>query len=148
MADTNKLDRKTRRLIRRGRHRFIKNLFIWLLGVIFIPTVLVATMMFIPLSMFVGSDGKVVSQDIAKDSLFNATLKIAGGLNNYGVSDFPVIETTLNDLMKTKIIDNTTVGDLVEIDNEKLNAIKFNGSMRTGRCSDAATSTATERTPC
>ena len=127
MSNINTADRKTRRLIRRGRHRFIKNLFIWFLGVIFIPTVLVATMAFVPLSLFVGNDGQVVSKEIAQDSLLQASVKIAGGLSSYGVSDFPVIVNSLDDLLKTKVSDDVKVGDLISIDKDALNAIKFNG---------------------
>ncbi|MBQ9485974.1 MAG: hypothetical protein IJU83_03960, partial [Clostridia bacterium] len=123
-----RLARRAKRNARIARGRFWKNLFIWLLGVLFVPTVLVAVSFLVPLSTIVGSDGQYISEDLSKKSLFEVTKTVATNYGEFGFADFPVIAKTLSDLESTDIGDGKTLGDIVKFDTDKLNAIKFGSS--------------------
>lgn len=114
-------ERKQKRALRSYRGRFIKNLLIWLLGVVFGFTSLFAgigvAVGVVPIGNYLGKDSEeLVSKDIAKQSLLQALLHIS----EYGIKDVPVLE----DLVK-KIIDDTAAHDYVEVDYEKLESLNF-----------------------
>ena len=129
MAKYSREERKTRRLLRRGRFRFIKNLFIWLLGVLCIPTILVVTTVFIPVGMFAGNDGSNVSTELSNQSLFKVSMTVMSNPSAYGFSDFPIVTKELDSLLDTQIIDGIKVGDLINVDKDKLNQVKFGSDM-------------------
>ena len=118
-------DKTARRNARIARCRFLKNFFIWLLGVLFIPTVIVVTTMFIPLKMFTGSDGSVVSEELSEKSLFNVATTVMSSPENYGVKDFPVILTEIDNLMDIKVFNDTKISDLISVDKDKLKEVTF-----------------------
>lgn len=92
-------DRRARRNARIARGRFFKNLFIWILGVLFIPTVIVVATVVIPLKTLTGSDGRYVSAELAEQSLFNVAMTVVKNPQEYGVEDFPVILDEIDNLM-------------------------------------------------
>lgn len=118
-------DKKARRNARIAHCRFLKNLFIWFLGVIFIPVVIVVTTMFVPLKMFTGSDGSVVSEELSEKSLFNVATTVMSSPENYGVKDFPIILTEIDNLMDIKVFNDTKISDLISVDKDKLKEVTF-----------------------
>ncbi len=118
-------DRRARRNARIARGRFFKNLFIWILGVLFIPTVIVVATVVIPLKTFTGSDGRYVSAELAEQSLFNVTMTVMKNPGAYGVEDFPVILDEIDNLMDITVFEETKIKDLISLDKEKLRTVKF-----------------------
>nr|MBO4518184.1 hypothetical protein [Clostridia bacterium] len=123
---------RDRRMARRAKHnariarcRFFKNLFIWFLGVIFLPVAIAATAFVVPISVITGNSGEYVSEDLSNKSLFEAIKYAAGNYGELGFADFPIIGKTLKDLEDTDIGDGKTVGDIINIHVDDLNAIKF-----------------------
>ena len=121
-----RIERRNRRNARIARGRFFKNLFIWILGVLFLPIVLVAATFVVPIGTFTGNNGEVVSRELEKKSVFEIVKFVAGNTSEIGFSDFPVIAKSFDDLQNTSIGDGKTVSDIISIDTEKLNTIRFN----------------------
>ncbi|MBO4251228.1 MAG: hypothetical protein J5911_01030, partial [Clostridia bacterium] len=122
-----RIERRNRRNARIARGRFFKNLFIWLLGVIFLPIAMVAAMFVVPIGAITGKN-EVVSEELSKKSVFEVVKFAAGNYEELGFSDFPIIAKSLDDLADQKIIDDKKFKDVVVIDTEKLNTIKFGDS--------------------
>ena len=97
-------EHKNRRNARVARGRFIKNLFIWLLGVIFIPVVLVVASFVIPLKTITGEDGTYLSPELSNQSLFEVIKNVSTNIGEYGFSDFPIVGKALTDLQNTEIM--------------------------------------------
>ena len=123
---------RERRMARRAKHnariarcRLLKNIFIWFLGVIFLPIALVGVSFVVPISVITGNNGEYVSEDLSNKSLFEAVKFVAGNYSELGFSDFPIIGQKLAELENTDIGDGKTLGNVVDIDTDKLNAIKF-----------------------
>ena len=128
---------RERRLQRRAKHnariargRLLKNLFIWFLGVIFLPVAIVGASFVVPISVITGNDGEIVSEEFSKRSVFEAVRYATSNSGELGFADLPIVAKTLNDLQSTVIGENEggeeiTLGDLVKIDTDKLNTIKF-----------------------
>lgn len=123
--ENRKRERKNRRNARVARGRFIKNLFIWLLGVLFIPSALVLGTIIVPLKTITGNDGAYVSTELSNKSLFEVVKTVATDSGAYGFSDFPIIAQKLGELKNTEIFDGKTLGDIVNIDTDRLNTLKF-----------------------
>ena len=133
-----RLARRIKRNARIARGRRFKNFIWWLLGVLFLPTVIAATAFIVPLSVITGNDGSIVSQDLSKKSLVDIVRFVAGNSGELGFADFPIVVNSLSDLQKTQIGEKDdgegnktpiTVGDLIYIDTDKLNTIKFGGDV-------------------
>lgn len=133
-----RLARRARRNARIAYGRWFKNLIIWLLGVLFLPAVIAIASFIVPIGVITGNDGKIVSQDLSKKSLFNIVKFVAGNSGELGFSDFPIVVNSLSDLQKTQIGERDdgeggktpiTVGDIIYIDTDKLNTIKFSGDV-------------------
>ena len=97
---------KEKKLKNRGRMRFLKNFFIWLLGVIFgaLPLIAAAVLVFvIPINTILSVAGvgdkskEYVSDEIAAQTIFSA----AKGIPNYTVGDIPVLDKAMNELVST-----------------------------------------------
>ena len=128
---------RERRLQRRAKHnariargRLLKNLFIWFLGVIFLPVAIVGASFVVPISVITGNDGEIVSEEFSKRSVFEAVRYATSNSGELGFADLPIVAKTLNDLQSTVIGENEggeeiTLGDFVKIDTDKLNTIKF-----------------------
>lgn len=132
-----RLARRAKRNARIARGRHLKNLFIWFLGVLCLPTVIAVASFVVPISIVTGKDGKIVSEELSNKSLFEAVKFVAGNSGELGFADFPIVANAFSDLQKTQIgerDDGTggtkpiTVGDLIYIDTDKLNTIKFGSS--------------------
>lgn len=132
-----RLARRAKRNARIARGRHLKNLFIWFLGVLCLPTVIAVASFIVPISVVTGKDGKIVSEELSNKSLFEAVKFVAGNSGELGFADFPIVANAFSDLQKTQIgerDDGTggtkpiTVGDLIYIDTDKLNTIKFGSS--------------------
>ncbi len=125
-----KEEKKLRHNARVARCRFLKNLFIWILGVLFIPTVIVVSTMVIPLKFFTGSDGKIVSQEFSDQSLFKVITTVSKDPSAYGIKDFPVIVDEVDDLL------GNVAGNLITVDRDKLLEVKFGSEMgeQIGKC--------------
>lgn len=118
--------RKVKKALKSYRLRFLKNFFIWFMGVICLPIVLVLTMFVglkvVPIGKITqGSESQYVSEDIAKLSIIDAFMHI----NDYELDDFPIIEKTVNDLLATQVMEGKTVNDLVKIKWDKLEGVKL-----------------------
>lgn len=133
-----RLARRAKRNARIARGRHLKNFFIWFLGVLFLPTVIAAASFVIPISIITGKDGKYVSEELSNKSLFGIVKFVAGNSGDLGFADFPIVANALSDLQKTQIgerddgEDNKTpitIGDIIYIDTDKLNTIKFSGDV-------------------
>ncbi len=120
-----RMARRAKRNARIARFRLLKNVFIWLLGVIFLPIAIVGVSFVVPISIITGSDGEYVSEDLSNKSLFEAVKFVAGNYSELGFSDFPIIGQKLADLENTDIGDGKTLGDVINIKVDDLNAIKF-----------------------
>ena len=147
-----RLARRNKRNARIARGRHLKNLFIWFLGVLFLPTVIAAASFVVPISIITGKDGKIVSEDLSKKSLFDAVRFIAGNSGELGFADFPIVANAFSDLQKTQIGERDdgeggktpiTVGDIVYIDTDKLNTIKFGSGNLAGDVSSCVEVVAT-----
>ena len=140
-ANEKKQMRKNKRNARIARGRFIKNLFIWLLGVLFLPTILVLSLVVIPIGTFTGNDKEnpIVSEEIASMAILPALLKIG----EFGVSDLPFLEDLLKGLEETQVSESGTIGDLIEIDYGKLNTLKFGSETFSSDLTSCITVTAT-----
>ena len=120
-----RLARRAKRNARIARGRLFKNIIIWLLGVIFLPIAIVGASFIVPISVITGNNGEYVSEDLSKRSVFEAVKLISGDYGNYGFADFPIIAKSLKDLEDTDIGDGKTLGGIIRIDADNLNAIKF-----------------------
>ena len=140
-ANEKKQMRKNKRNARIARGRFIKNLFIWLLGVLFLPMILVLSLVVIPIGTFTGNDKEnpIVSEEIASMAILPALLKIG----EFGVSDLPFLEDLLKGLEETQVSESGTIGDLIEIDYGKLNTLKFGSETFSSDLTSCITVTAT-----
>lgn len=121
-----RLERRIKRNARIARGRFFKNLFIWFLGILFVPFALAVAAFVVPVGTFTGNSGEVVSEDLGKRSVFELIKFVSGNPGDIGFSDFPIIAKSFDDLTNTDIGDGKKIGDIVSIDTEKLNTIKFN----------------------
>lgn len=127
-----RLERRHRRNARIARFRTLKNFFIWILGVIFLPVIIVATSFVVPIGTFTGNNGEIVSHDLEKKSIFETVRYVASNSDELGFSDFPIIASSLDELMNNSIGEGKTVGDLIYIDTDKLNTIKLGSSDLSG----------------
>lgn len=113
--------KKVKRAFRIARFRFIKNFLLWFSGVLS-SVAIVAGAIFVgvkvvPVSTYFGKDVEnYVSTNVASKSLLDAVLSIS----EYSFSDLPIIEKTLDDLIKSTGIDG-----YITIDYDKLNQVKF-----------------------
>lgn len=131
-----RLARRAKRNARIARGRHLKNLFIWFLGVLCLPTVIAVASFVVPISVVTGKDGKIVSEELSNKSLFEAVKFVAGNSGELGFADFPIVANAFSDLQKTQIGEKgdgenktpITVGDIIYIDTDKLNTIKFGSS--------------------
>ncbi len=126
-------EKKVKRALKIARFRGLKNFLFWFAGVlssfaILLGSVFVAVKV-IPISTYVGGKNNYadyVSDNVAYKSVLDAILEI----QNFKVSDFPIVETTLKDLLNdTKIDGNTSLSDVIKVDYDKLNAITFKGDI-------------------
>ncbi|MBQ9485720.1 MAG: hypothetical protein IJU83_02660, partial [Clostridia bacterium] len=108
-----RLERRHRRNARIARFRTLKNFFIWILGVIFLPVIIVATSFVVPIGTFTGNNGEIVSHDLEKKSIFETVRYVASNSDELGFSDFPIIASSLDELMNNSIGEGKTVGDLI-----------------------------------
>lgn len=125
-----RLARRAKRNARIARGRLFKNIVIWLFGVLFLPLALVGVSFVVPISVITGSNGEYVSEDLSKRSVFEVTKYVATNSGELGFSDLPIIAKTFTDLQDTEIGEKEggekiTVGDLIFIDTDQLNTIKF-----------------------
>lgn len=115
-----KLEKRTKKALRSYRCRPLKNFLWWftgiICGVIFFISGLVAGVMLIPVNTFTGGNNEgVVSDELADSTILDIVLN----LNNYGVSDLPILVEAL------KGITDGELGKYVDVDYDKLNEIKF-----------------------
>lgn len=129
-----RLQRRIRRNARIARGRHFKNFLIWLSGFLFLPLAIAGASFIVPISVITGNNGDIVSTELSRRSMFEAVRYVAGNINEFGFADFPIIGKSLSDLQKTQIGEKDdgeggktpiTLGDLVYIDVDKLNTIKF-----------------------
>lgn len=120
-----RLERRNKRNARIARGRFFKNLFIWVLGILFVPFALVVASFVVPIGTLTGQN-EVVSEELGKRSVFELVKFVSGNTGDIGFSDFPIIAKSFDDLETTDIGDGKKIGDIITIDTEKLNTIKFN----------------------
>ena len=130
--------RRIKRNARIARCRWLKNLIIWLMGVLFLPIAIAGAAFIIPISVITGNDGSIVSKDLSKRSVYEVARYVMMNSSELGFSDLPVITNALSDLQKTQIGEREdeegnklpiTVGDIVYINTDKLNTIKFSGDI-------------------
>lgn len=128
-----RLARRAKRNARIARGRLFKNIVIWLLGFVALPIVIAAAAFVVPIGVITGNNGEYVSEDLSKRSVVEVVKFVAGNPGDLGFSDLPIIARELSDLQDMQIgekgdEDNKTpikVGDLIHIDTDKLNTIKF-----------------------
>ena len=114
-------EKKIKKALRCYRGRFLKNLFIWLVGMITCVALLAGGVFvgvkLVPIKTFTGSHTEeYVSEDVGNLSVFDAIM----GIKSYGVSDFPIIEKTLSEMLTS-----SGAGNYISIDFDKLRTVKF-----------------------
>ncbi len=122
-----KREKRIKKALRSYRGRFFKNLLIWIVGVITIPSLILGGVLIggfvLPISTYTGgTQNEFVSEEISKKTLFSALSSI----DQYGVSDFPVITTLVDSL-----VEELGLSEYVEIDTEKMKGLKFNADFVT-----------------
>ncbi len=122
-----KSEKRQKRMLRRCRLRFLKNLLIWFTGVITCLILIVSSLFvglkYVPLGKYLGGNSDdYVSEDVSSKSIIDAFLKV----NTYDMSDFPVVVDKLDELIKTAKLDK-----YVEVDLEKMKTLKFNNTFTT-----------------
>ncbi len=124
-----RLQRRIRRNARIARGRHLKNFLIWFSGVLFLPIVIVIASFLVPISVITGGNGDIVSTELSRRSMFEAVRYVTGHAGELGFADFPIIGKKLSELQAAKVGEreggDITFGDLVYINTDKLNTIKF-----------------------
>ena len=126
MADLT--DRQTQKYIRRGRGRPWKNFLWWLFG-FFTPIVVFAAALSIavfavPVSTYTGGNNNYFIPEIANGTIFNFIQNYA----KYTVADMPIVEQLLR-----QYVDQGEIGKYIEINYDKVNTIKLDGSSFVGK---------------
>ena len=115
-----KLTKQQQKAIRSYKHRFLKNLLIWFVGVIScIPLLcgaIFGALYFIPLSTFMGNDSDLVSDRVADKTILSIVLNI----DEYSMADLPVIGKTLEDAIEKNGLDK-----FITVDMDKINQLQF-----------------------
>ncbi len=131
MARLNKEQRKERRKQRRikkalrsYRFRTLKNFLIWLIGLISSGIITVGVIALclavIPISTFTGGEkNEYVSEKVANNTLLNVIMNI----QDYDMSDIPIVADSLEKMIKDAGID-----EYVEIDTAKMKTLKFDAN--------------------
>ena len=123
----NQSEKDVKRAFRIARLRLLKNLLIWMSGVLTSVFLLVAVVFIggkvIPISTYVGDENvdQYFSKEIASKSVFDAI----NSIDQFGVSDLPILEKALRDLEATPIGETGTLADIIQIDYQKLKTLKF-----------------------
>ena len=146
-----RLERRHRRNARIARCRTLKNFFIWILGVFFLPIAIAASMFVIPVGIINNSSGEPIVggkvytgsesdyaahqdetdanyyKDLEKFSILELARYMAGdGMKYTTVSNFPVLIELIESLQDQTIINDKKFSDVVEIDMEKLKSVPIN----------------------
>ena len=116
-----KLTKQQQKAIRSYKHRFLKNLLIWFVGVIScIPLLcgaIFGALYFIPLSTFTGGKHTgLVSDKVADKTILSIVLNI----DEYSMADLPVIGKTLEDAIEKNGLDK-----YITVDMDKINDLQF-----------------------
>ena len=129
-----RLARRAKRNARIAYARTLKNLIIWFMGFIALPIVIAVAALVVPVSVITGNDGSIVSEDLSKRSVLEIVKFVAGNPGDLGFSDLPIVARELSNLQDMQIgekddgeggVAPIKVGDLIHIDTDKLNTIKF-----------------------
>ena len=127
-AKEKKQARKNKKNARIARCRFLKNLLIWFIGVLFLPSIIAVAVFLVPISTYMNLTGQDTSEsvnaELTNKSLFGALTSIG----DYTISDLPFIISLVESIEDTEISEGSTLGDLVEIDYAKLKTLKFGSS--------------------
>lgn len=127
-AKEKKQARKNKKNARIARCRFLKNLLIWFIGVLFLPSIIAVAVFLVPISTYMNLTGQdtfeSVNAELTNKSLFGALTSIG----DYTISDLPFIISLVESIEDTEISEGSTLGDLVEIDYAKLKTLKFGSS--------------------
>ena len=146
-----RLERRHKRNARIARCRTLKNFFIWLLGVLFLPIALAASMFIVPVGLINSTAGKTIIggqvyvgseedyedhkdasdeanadyyKDISKFSIVELFRYFSGnGLNYTKFENFPVVIDLLNDLEEKEVMEGTAFKDIVKIDIETFKTV-------------------------
>lgn len=120
MSETNKRTGKDRKNARVARNRFLKNIIIWLFGVLFIPSVLAVALVLIPINTYVKlatNEETVINHEIGEKAVIPALLSIG----DYTLGDINVVTDAF-----VGAIQESELGGILKVDKEKLNAIYIN----------------------
>lgn len=128
-----RLQRRIKRNARIARGRHFKNFLIWFSGVLFLPIMIAIASFLVPISVITGNNGDYVSTELSRRSMFEAVRYVSGNSGELGFADFPILGKKLSELQSAKVGEkegggDITFGDLVSIDVDKLNTIKFGSS--------------------
>ena len=124
IARERRMKRRHRRNARLARFRWFKYAIFWVLGVLFMPIVIVVTSVFIPVGLFTGNNEEVVSGDLNKKSLFEVARTVATDYGAFGFSDFPIILNSLDQL-----IEQTGLDQYVAINTDALRTLSFSDNI-------------------
>ena len=113
-------DKVIKKNARIARCRFLKNLGIWFLGVLFLPLVLVLAVCVIPVGAYANLAGVKTEDAVSENVSGKAIVPLIMDVGTLSVNDFPFLVNTIDDA-----INATLVGDIISIDKEKLSAIQF-----------------------
>lgn len=123
-----RLERRAKRNARIARGRFFKNIFIWILGILFVPFALAVAVFVVPIGTITGNHNEIVSEQLGQRSVFELVKFASGNPGEISFADFPIIAKSFEDLSNTDIGDGRKIGDIISVDTEKLNTIKFNST--------------------
>ena len=116
--------RRIKKALRSYRFRTLKNFLIWLVGLISSGIITVGVIALclavIPISTFTGGEkNEYVSEKVANNTLLNVIMNI----QDYDMSDIPIVADSLDKMIKDAGID-----EYVEIDTAKMKTLKFDAN--------------------
>ena len=125
-AKEKKQARKNKRNARIARCRFLKNLLIWFIGVLFLPSIIAVGVFLVPISVYMGGQdtSDAVNTELTNKSIFGVLTSIG----DYTFNDLPFVISLVESIEGTEISEGNTLGDFVEIDYAKLKTLKLGSS--------------------
>ncbi|MBQ3492903.1 MAG: hypothetical protein IJA88_02215 [Clostridia bacterium] len=119
-------DRKIKKALKCLRFRGLKNFFIWLMGVLIMPFILVVTMVIglkvVPISTYLGGkEQDYVSENIGNKSIIDAIMQF----ESYTFDDVAFIDQLIQEIQATDIGEGKTLGEWIEIDTAQLKGTKL-----------------------
>ena len=127
--------RRISKLCKKGRHRGIKNFFIWLIGVlcglILIVGTVCAGIFLVPLGSYADIAGKatgkesseLISEEMSKGSLYY----VISHLGDFSFGDIPALGDEIE-----KAVTESEYRDIVKFDKQKFNSVKIGGVGKDG----------------